>query len=102
MMMRRREFGKRVWCRLDPRPAIVLAVLANVCGTCQASDERAGIAFFESKIRPVLVERCQKCHSAEVTKPKGQLRLDTRETTRKGGTSGPAVVPGDVEASALY
>ncbi len=102
MRRRRRESGKPVWCLLDPRMALVLGVLAGVGGTCPASDEKAGIAFFESKIRPILVERCQKCHSAEVAKPKGQLRLDTRETMRKGGTSGPAVVPGDVEASALY
>src|SRR6202044_1580460 len=29
-----------------------------------ASDQAQGIAFFESKIRPVLVEHCYKCHSA--------------------------------------
>jgi hypothetical protein len=67
-----------------------------------ARDERADIDFFETKIRPVLVERCQKCHSAAVAKPKGQLRLDTRAGLRRGGASGPAVVPGDLEASALY
>ncbi len=102
MRMRRRESGKPVGCLLDPRMALVLGVLAGVGSTCPASDDKAGIEFFESKIRPVLVERCQKCHSAEVAKPKGQLRLDTREMTRKGGMSGPAVVPGDVGASSLY
>jgi hypothetical protein len=67
-----------------------------------ASDDRAGIEFFESKIRPVLVEKCHQCHSRSSAKPKGGLRLDTRAGIRKGGNSGPAVVPGDVEASILY
>ena len=90
--------------RLAPIRALALAVvgLATWCGWSKGADQRDGIAFFESKIRPVLADRCQKCHSSELARPKGQLRLDTREATRRGGTSGPAVVPGDVEASALY
>ena len=94
----------RAWTGDRPGTSLAIALggLAAWCGSLLAADERAGIEFFESKIRPVLVERCQKCHSAELAKPKGQLRLDTREATRRGGTSGPAVVPGDVEASTLY
>ena len=34
--------------------------------------------FFEKKIRPMLVERCYQCHSAESEKLKGGLRLDSR------------------------
>ena len=60
------------------------------------------LAFFESKIRPVLVEKCYSCHStAEGNKVKGGLVLDSREGTRRGGDSGPAVVPGDVKKSLL-
>ena len=40
------------------------------------SDE--GTAFFESKIRPILIESCYDCHSAE-GKHKGGLSLDTKE-----------------------
>ena len=43
------------------------------------------IAFFEKKIRPVLVDQCYKCHSAEAEKLKGELLLDTRDGVRKGG-----------------
>ena len=43
------------------------------------------LAFFEKKIRPVLVDHCYKCHSAEAEKVKGELLLDTREGVRKGG-----------------
>ena len=58
-----------------------------------------GLEFFEQKIRPVLVETCYKCHSAEAEKLKGGFRLDSREGLLKGGESGkPAVVPGNAEA----
>jgi len=59
------------------------------------------LAFFEKKIRPVLVEHCYKCHSASSEKVKGGLLLDTREGIRKGGESGYAVVPGDLKESLL-
>jgi hypothetical protein len=49
--------------------------------------------FFEQKIRPVLVHQCYQCHSGDPATAKGHLVLDTREGTRKGGDSGPAVVP---------
>ena len=57
--------------------------------------------FFEKHIRPVLVENCYKCHSAESEKLKGGLRLDTREGLLKGGDSGPAIIPGDPGNSLL-
>ncbi len=61
----------------------------------------AGIAFFEAKIRPVLVKSCYSCHSEESGKAEGDLRVDTRDAIRKGGDRGPAVVPGDPDASWL-
>ena len=66
-----------------------LAVLLFV-GRASAQDESAD--FFENKIRPVLVERCFKCHGTEA---KGGLRLDSREHLLK------AVVPGKPESSLL-
>jgi cytochrome c553 len=59
------------------------------------------IAFFEKKIRPVLIEHCYKCHSAEAEKIKGGLALDTREGTRAGGDSGFVIQPGAPERSKL-
>lgn len=61
----------------------------------------AGIDFFESKIRPVLVSKCYECHSAESEKIKGGLVLDTRDGMLIGGNNGPAIVPGDLRASLL-
>jgi hypothetical protein len=56
-------------------------------------------AFFESKVRPVLVEHCYECHSREKTK--GGLALDTKQGWEKGGNSGPVIVPGKPEESLL-
>ncbi|MCA9081330.1 MAG: DUF1549 domain-containing protein [Planctomycetaceae bacterium] len=60
-----------------------------------------GTAFFEAKIRPVLVEHCYSCHSAEAEAIKGGLSLDTRMGIQQGGESGPAVVPGKVAESLI-
>ena len=57
--------------------------------------------FFEKKIRPVLSEKCYKCHSEKADKVKGGLVLDTREGARRGGDSGPAVVPGSLDDSII-
>lgn len=55
------------------------------------------LKFFESKIRPVLVEQCYGCHSqgaVKANKLKGGLLVDSRDGLRRGGDSGPAI---DVE-----
>ena len=63
---------------------------------------RAERTFFEKNIRPVLVDKCYKCHSTkEDAKIKAGLALDTREALLKGGDTGPSIVPGKPEASLL-
>ncbi len=59
------------------------------------------LAFFEKKIRPVFAEHCYKCHSAQAEKLKGGLFVDSKDGLLKGGTSGPAIVPGRPEKSLL-
>ena len=46
--------------------ALVAALVAPAC----AADDPKGVAFFETKIRPVLVEKCHECHSSQAKKPK--------------------------------
>ena len=73
-------------------------------GTVLYAGGDEGIEFFEQRIQPVLVERCYSCHSAKAVSKKtlkAGLLLDTREAMRKGGDSGPAVVPGRPEDSLL-
>ena len=59
------------------------------------------VNFFESKIRPVLVEQCYRCHSSE-EKIRGGLSIDSREGILHGGDSGPAIVPGNLSSSLLW
>jgi len=61
----------------------------------------ADLEFFESRVRPVLVENCYECHSSQADRVRGGLLLDTREDLLFGGATGPAIVPGDPEASLL-
>jgi hypothetical protein len=59
------------------------------------------IAFFEKSIRPVLVRECYSCHATTAEKIKGGLTLDTRDGLRKGGKTGPGIIPGDTANSLL-
>jgi hypothetical protein len=59
------------------------------------------LAFFEKRIRPMLVNKCYECHSAQATEVQGELLVDSRATLQRGGTNGPAVLPGDVERSLM-
>ena len=56
--------------------------------------------FFESKIRPLLKEKCLECHSHE-NKIKGGLSMDTREDLLKGGESGIVVDLKQIDKSIL-
>ena len=52
------------------------------------------IQFFETRIRPVLADKCHSCHSHKAKKLKGKLYLDSRAGVMKGGETGPSVVLG--------
>jgi hypothetical protein len=60
----------------------------------------AALEHFEKKVRPLLVDNCYTCHSAN-TNSKGGLRVDDRNGLITGGNNGAAIVPGDPEASLL-
>lgn len=76
----------------------VICLTGSVLQSAAAVDD---IAFFEAKIRPVLVKHCYECHSVESGKSKGGLMLDTRNAIRAGGDTAPAIVPGDAGKSLL-
>ncbi len=63
--------------------------------------DRAGTDFFENFVRPVLAEQCYACHSSQISVPQAGLRVDSLEGLLAGGNSGPALEPGDPEASLL-
>ncbi|WP_158222508.1 PSD1 and planctomycete cytochrome C domain-containing protein [Rhodopirellula sp. MGV] len=68
--------------------------------TAPASEKSAEQeAFFENKVRPLLVQHCVDCHGPD--DQQGQLRLDRKTHFARGGDSGRLVVPGNVDASLL-
>lgn len=83
--------------------AIILALvcLAGALNSVVRADEPADLEFFEKKVRPLLVEHCYECHSADSRKIGGGLRLDSRAGWQTGGDTGPAVAPGEPEDSLL-
>ncbi|MFM7074578.1 MAG: DUF1553 domain-containing protein [Planctomycetaceae bacterium] len=82
---------------LRPWLAVALAALSGVALPGRRVSAAFDTAAFEAKIRPLLVARCLECHGG--AKTSGGLALDTRDGWAKGGDSGPAIVPGDPEAS---
>ncbi len=59
------------------------------------------LVAFEQQVRPVLSTYCYSCHGSG-ERPAGGLSLTTARAILAGGGSGPAVIPGDPDASLLY
>ncbi|MGA3205601.1 MAG: DUF1549 domain-containing protein, partial [Bryobacteraceae bacterium] len=79
------------------RLPIVIALSSLGVGTLRAQSASAP-DYFELKVRPLLATNCYACHTDSAL---GGLRLDSRESMLKGGSRGPALVPGDPEKSIL-
>jgi len=75
---------------------LILTVLSAEPAKQPTAEE---LRFFETAVRPVLVEHCHKCHGEK--KQWSNLRLDSRDAILKGGDSGPAVVAGNPKESPL-
>lgn len=60
----------------------------------------AQLEFFETRIRPVLVEQCYECHNSSRA-TEGGLAVDERSALLAGGDSGVIVVPGKPAESRL-
>src|SRR5262245_25751607 len=87
----------------NSQPVFVLAGLISAAlPTLAADPTKEQLDFFESKVRPILANACYSCHSIEQGKSKGGLTLDTADASRKGGDTGPGVVPGDLQKSLIY
>jgi len=87
-----------------------MTLIAPFAGGLRAADvptaidgkiNSADISFFEEHIRPILENRCAKCHSAQAKDLHANLYLDSRPGWQKGGDSGPAIVPGKPAESLL-
>ncbi|MCA9118668.1 MAG: DUF1549 domain-containing protein [Planctomycetaceae bacterium] len=65
------------------------------------AEDAKKLEFFETRIRPVLVEHCYECHSVGAKEVKGSLVVDTAAGMLKGGDSGASLVPGKPNDSLL-
>src|SRR5210317_2129288 len=79
---------------------LLLGIFKHVSGLSASTQENQNREFFESRIRPILAQDCYECHQSNGTK-KGGLVLDYRQGLLDGGNSGPAVIPGNPDASLL-
>jgi hypothetical protein len=99
------------------KPFIATAILsfavAAVCALAQDKDKteidpkllppvssKQGVTY-AADIQPIFQKSCYPCHSAQMAKPKGKLRLDSLDAALKGGEDGPAVVPGNSAKSVM-
>jgi hypothetical protein len=104
----KRWIGRKAW-------GVALGVVALVAGSVlltptyaepgagvgqapAAPEDPDAIAFFENKVRPILDQRCVRCHGGE--KVEGGLNFATRELMLKGGVSG-AVIDWDNHLKSL-
>ncbi len=94
-----------IWTTVVPLGFLLLTAVASPASVlAQESESPEKLAFFETKIRPVLVEHCYACHSEEANaagKLQGGLLLDRRQGWQGGGESGPAVAVGKPTDSLL-
>src|SRR5881394_937568 len=92
---------KRFFQRVSACVMLALLVRLSLAAGPTTKPSAEGIDYFEKNIRPVLVERCYRCHSKDAEKVKGGLLLDTRDGMLKGGDNGVVLIPGDAEKSKL-
>jgi mono/diheme cytochrome c family protein len=81
-----------------PSPAAVSLTQVSVPAPASPQLVAEQEQFFETSVRPVLVNKCYFCHASAA---KGGLRLDSRKALLQGGKDGAAVVPGHPESSVL-
>ena len=83
--------------------ALVLVLLASTGRFKPLSAQPASKPVdFSFQVRPLLSDRCFRCHGPDASKRKAKLRLDTREGVFKDIGDGWAVVkPGDPASSEL-
>lgn len=85
--------------RKKPPWHAVLAVITACAALPAATPAPEAEVFFETKIRPLLVDNCFECHGPG--KQMNGLRVDSLASLLTGGERGPALKPGDPAGSLL-
>ena len=87
---------------IHPRVFAGLVVWVSIAGWAAAAEpDNDGRRLFETRIQPVLAQRCYKCHSSTAKKLEGGLHLDSSTGLRRGGDSGPVVASGKANDSLI-
>ena len=92
------------WCWIKLKVIFTWTVVSfSFCKSVRSEppDTALSLKFFETNVRPVLEKNCYECHSDSSKELQGGLRVDTREGVRRGGDSGPAVIPSESAKSLL-
>lgn len=74
---------------------VLLCLFASVTSPTMAEDP----VDYTQDIKPILSRRCYSCHG--VLKQEHDLRLDTAELAKTGGSGGPVIIAGQSAASRL-
>ena len=78
-----------------------LLILMNLMASSLVAEE-APLSFNED-IRPILSDRCFRCHGPDAENQRSEFRLDTREhATADLGDGFFGIVPGNLEESDLH
>ena len=76
--------------------ACLLAAVASASAQEASSKD---VRFFDRRVAPIFQRRCIACHNQELKD--GGISFFDRASLLKGGSRGPAVVPGEPERSVL-
>src|SRR6202035_618361 len=106
-MIRLPQRGWRLTCGLQFACMLALCIAASMIATDTgpAWAEGAGSSAsksveFNRDIRPIMADKCFKCHGPDARERKGKLRLDNDKDARAQAASGTAaIVPGKPEES---
>src|SRR6476660_2419545 len=77
------------------RPTVAFVLLLGWSSASWAGES----VDYVRDIKPLFAQHCNSCHGGKMQK--GRLRLDTAALMRKGGSSGPAIVPEKAKESLL-
>ncbi len=92
----------REYPKLKSRQFCWFGLSVVICGLLPSFAQAESDAdFFENRIRPILIAKCDACHSDTKGKTSGGLALDTRDGWLKGGDNGAVIVPGKPDESLL-
>ena len=75
-------------------------LLISVCLLAFFAGAQPPSVSFTRDVKPILENRCLKCHGPAMQL--GKLDLRTREAAMKGSDKGPVIVPGKPEESSFY